>query len=724
MKKIFLLAALAFIAMSMQAQVKAEVSETVELMSILSRTAGAQEYNMDMGGQYTKDTEAWFAPYSEHPTVGYYQGLIQQYGIGYNAPMDLAVNLVIDRQGLKFVGDKKFMDGRWANVDIDAFVTELNKFYTDTRFHEFFEQHQAFYAGELKRYNENVMKHFHQEWYAPFYGTNPNQLYSLIIGFTNGGGNYGASRQLPGKPKEMFSVCGYYVSPRTGKAFEDGVGSAMVLIHEFNHSFINHLYDDNKAMLDPIASKLFSFSENMMRNQAYPEPSIVYNETLVRAAVILYMQQQGYTPEQIDAEMSMNTSRGFIWMPEAVAALRDYANNRSKYPTLKDYYPKVAKALNNYADAEQKRFDKALNAKVKPMPVNEAASAKAEVMETVELMGILSHLAKYQEYYYNDKPETYLQDIEQWFEPFKQHPVIEYYQGLRQQYGIAYDAPMSLAVHLALKDGKIVKVNEQLAPGEKGLDSRWNYVDMNEFLGLLNQFYTDSRFHEFFVQHQPFYKEKLNVFNDNVMTHFQQGWFNDFLGKPSNNQFRVILGFANGTNGGYGAACSPQGQASELFAILGGYDADLSNPQYAEMNNSLAGMLVGMLSRASVAPLLEDMKKSVEMNGIGEKLYQSNKQALSNRGINDGAAVLSESLASAASIIYMMQNGADAQSLQWQLSNKTSTFAWMPELLPVLADYANNRGKYQSISGFYPQIAKALNKYLQAEQKRYDKALK
>ena len=283
---------------------------------------------------------------------------------------------------------------------------------------------------------------------------------------------------------------------------------------------------------------------------------------------------------------------------------------------------------------------------------------------------------------------------------------------------------MSMAVHLALKDGKIVKVNEQLAPGEKGLDSRWNYVDMNEFLGLLNQFYTDSRFHEFFVQHQPFYKENLYVFNGNVMTHFQQGWFNDFFGKPSNNQFRVILGFANGASGGYGAACSPQGQASELFAILGGNDADLSDPQYAEMNKYVADMLVDMLSSVSVAPLLEDMKKAVGMNEIGEKLYQSNKHVLSNRGINDGTAVMSESLANAASIIYMMQNGADAQSLQWQLSNKASTFAWMPELVSALADYANNRGKYQSISGFCPQIAKALNKYLQAEQKRYDKALR
>ncbi len=38
--------------------------------------------------------------------------------------------------------------------------------------------------------------------------------------------------------------------------------------------------------------------------------------------------------------------------------------------------------------------------------------------------------------------------------------------------------------------------------------------------------------------------------------------------------------------------------------------------------------------------------------------------------------------------------------------------------------YANNRGKYRSIEAFFPQIAKELNKYLQREQQRYDKALK
>ena len=44
-------------------------------MGILSRTAGFQEYCHDLAGEYTKDTEAWFAPHKTHPTIAYYQDL-------------------------------------------------------------------------------------------------------------------------------------------------------------------------------------------------------------------------------------------------------------------------------------------------------------------------------------------------------------------------------------------------------------------------------------------------------------------------------------------------------------------------------------------------------------------------------------------------------------------------------------------------------------------------
>ena len=51
------------------AQIKVETSETVELMSIISRTAGFREYCMDNGGQYTSDTETWFSTYGQHRCI-------------------------------------------------------------------------------------------------------------------------------------------------------------------------------------------------------------------------------------------------------------------------------------------------------------------------------------------------------------------------------------------------------------------------------------------------------------------------------------------------------------------------------------------------------------------------------------------------------------------------------------------------------------------------------
>ena len=123
-------------------QIRAEVSETVELMSILARTAGNREYNMDMAGQYTKDTEAWFAPYKQHAAVTCFQSLRDQHSISYDAVMSMAIHLDIDGGRIKFIGEQADLEKRWKDIDIENFIDKLNAFYTDTRFHDFFEQHR------------------------------------------------------------------------------------------------------------------------------------------------------------------------------------------------------------------------------------------------------------------------------------------------------------------------------------------------------------------------------------------------------------------------------------------------------------------------------------------------------------------------------------------------------------------------------------------------------
>ena len=345
-----------------ESQIRVEVSETVELMSILARTAGNKEYNMDMAGQYTKDTEVWFAPYKQHATVVCFQNLRDQYGISYDAVMSMAIHLDIDGGKVKFLGEQADLEKRWSNVDIDDFIDKLNTFYTDTRFHNFFEQHRMFYDEGLKEYEANVMTYFHQEWYARFYGTAPTDRFRIVIGFTCGGGNYGPSRQLPGQPREAYAICGYYINPQTGKPYGEGANMATTLIHEFNHSFVNPLLNNetNASLIATTGQKLHKFSAYAMERQAYSDWQTVINESIVRAAVILYMLDQDFDQKQVLNELANQVCRSFNWMPELVASLRYYAAHRDQYPTLNDYYPEIARCLSKYIEDEVGRMQKAL----------------------------------------------------------------------------------------------------------------------------------------------------------------------------------------------------------------------------------------------------------------------------------------------------------------------------------------------------------------------------
>jgi hypothetical protein len=47
-------------------------------------------------------------------------------------------------------------------------------------------------------------------------------------------------------------------------------------------------------------------------------------------------------------------------MPELVTALRHYSKHRSRYKTLDDYYPEIAKCLEKYLKAETGRIENAL----------------------------------------------------------------------------------------------------------------------------------------------------------------------------------------------------------------------------------------------------------------------------------------------------------------------------------------------------------------------------
>ena len=81
------------------------------------------------------------------------------------------------------------------------------------------------------------------------------------------------------------------------------------------------------------------------------------NESLVRAAVICYMLDKDYKPEEIKNELLEQVQRNFRWTPELVSLLRKYEKKQTKYGSFENFYPNVIRFFREYSQKENERLD-------------------------------------------------------------------------------------------------------------------------------------------------------------------------------------------------------------------------------------------------------------------------------------------------------------------------------------------------------------------------------
>ncbi len=192
--------------------IEPRVSEEVELMSALARTAGYEEYAMNLGGSYTADIDSCMGPCRTHPAVAFMQEIRRTNGISYDAVMSMALLLkYCDGRFVLMPQQEAMLDKRWATVDKERFLALLSDFHARSRFRDFFVAHEPLYAAGIAAFRESIMTGFDQTWYADFYGTEAQETFTVVIGFCNGGQNYGIRRHPEGGPEEAVSVIGYVV---------------------------------------------------------------------------------------------------------------------------------------------------------------------------------------------------------------------------------------------------------------------------------------------------------------------------------------------------------------------------------------------------------------------------------------------------------------------------------------------------------------------------------
>lgn len=334
------------------------ISETVELLSIVFRIAGADEYRMaDANAPYVKEVDARFGALKEHEVAKVVHSLRESRGIGFDAVMSMAVHLK-DARTLEpklpwdQAGDT--LEKRWTPADAERFVKALRAFVAESNATEFFDSHADYYKQAADRLASQLTTRPYRAWLDGFFGQAPGLEFGAIVGLLNGSGNYGVSVRYPDGRSEICPVIGASEFDAQGlPTFDEG--DAGLIVHEFSHTYTNPLVDKFASGLLPPAQKMYPTREALMKPQAYGTPMTMIYESMVRACTVRFMAAHG-APAEMEKQIAAETGRGFLWTRDLAALLGEYEKDRAAYPTLEAFMPRVVAFFEHEAKTIDERL--------------------------------------------------------------------------------------------------------------------------------------------------------------------------------------------------------------------------------------------------------------------------------------------------------------------------------------------------------------------------------
>jgi hypothetical protein len=321
----------------------------VELLSLIFRLAGNSEYQGGRFLSYDREVMEYFEKYKNHEVVKLAAELRKNRGISFDAVMKMAI-FVSDTDALQeripFEPHLHRLEERWTAEDGRRFLEAARDFVKRTKFKQFIKKHQPLYDATAAKLRDAVAAHARLDWFDSFFGNPPDAAFIVIPGMMNGGGSYGPKITLPDGKTELYSIIGVWKMDKSGAPTFDS-NTVNIIVHEFCHSFVNPLVDMNYKTLDKAGQQLFPPVAEAMEKQAYTTWKTVLYESLVRAAVIRYIHSvQG--AEAANKEIQENINRSFFWIKDLADLLAEYETQRSKYPTLNDFMPRIIQFFNRY----------------------------------------------------------------------------------------------------------------------------------------------------------------------------------------------------------------------------------------------------------------------------------------------------------------------------------------------------------------------------------------
>lgn len=366
-QQLTIFSALLFVCQNVMAQkIIVKHTEESELVSVLCHIADIDGYVWEeddiAAPQYFADVDSVFSPYKNHPAVLFAKNELLDRGFAWSTPMDFAMRFKLENGKVVFLEDIEIDDyiDHITPKNEKTLLKLIQKFYDDSNFHQFYQQHQPLYA-ECEKAMKIVVDQLDVQWYDRFFGEKENNTFCIIPGLLNGPGNYAVHCQTKEGNQSVNAVMGCAGIDKQGRIYYGIAYTLPILIHEFNHSYCNPLNEEFWEEMKTAVTTYFEPNADFYRSIAYGNPLYVLNETFVEASMIRYLMSHPMDLSGTKFTMQTlieryieidETSKKFTLIRDIIEALGVREQNPDLYPTMHDFMPEYVKVVNHSASKQ------------------------------------------------------------------------------------------------------------------------------------------------------------------------------------------------------------------------------------------------------------------------------------------------------------------------------------------------------------------------------------
>lgn len=274
-----------------------------------------------------------------HKAIALFDTLSKKHDFNFNNVTDWVLQFgdFPELNKLRKVINPNSFDESKGDYLIKKFKKEFISFNQDSLF-------QA-YLIEVKKLNEKVINQVKQyksiqhlpDYLEKYYGSELGS-YNLILSPLVHSGGFNSKFIADGKI-EVYAIIGPNGEIEHIPYFEKEYLEMDMILHEFSHSFVNPLTEKFQNKIDSIKEKYYT--ERLKKDgksQAYGEWKYLFNELVIRA-ITIRIANEYFGTEKAKELLNYEKSIGFSLVENIVETLKEYENNRGKYPKFNEFYP-------------------------------------------------------------------------------------------------------------------------------------------------------------------------------------------------------------------------------------------------------------------------------------------------------------------------------------------------------------------------------------------------